>query len=421
MELALDIVKGKKLYINSYKFSQKNGFVGRSKDAEFQLEDENSYISSKHVLIEYKDSFYFITDISTNGTYLKNPYRKLPKDTPIKINNSDIYIIGDYELKARLLDNEVNSFGLDGYVNLLGSKAITNQMIIPDDDFLLVDSNIMKNSFLKEDKLEPTITNFLDIYEKNDNSVLNILQDTNTIEEVETQYEIETISSLNEHIEEKFFNINTFDEGVECELEEEIENLPVLVSNTPSIKILEKTLGINISSLKNEEQEKVLEEIANIVLSSIDGLKTSLLLKDKTLENLSIKNSNDISKDLNPIRRGKNEALESLMNSSNEVITLSQAIKKSFLELDNHNLSIEKTNKNLITKIKSEFEPSKLESNFDKEYKYRAFIPKKFQLWDAFISSYKHMIKEDSDLNLNIKEELSKEYLNQIENSNTII
>lgn len=413
MELVLEIVKGEKLYINSYKFNQKSGFVGRSKDANFTLEDQSNYISSKHTLIEYKDGFYFITDVSTNGTYLKNPYRKLPKEMPIKINNSDIFIIGNYEIKARLLDNEGSSLGFDKYNHLLGNGISSSKMIIPDDDFLL-GNNIMKNSFLKEENFEESIHNIINIYEKKENSILSVLNNTTSIQKDEELFIDETISNLNEHIEEKYFNLDFFDEGLECELEDEIEKIQEINNNNISFEILEKTLGININSLEKEKKEKILTEISQIVLHTINFLKISLNVKDKVLDDLSLDKSSCSTEALNPIRRGKNEALIVLSNSVNEVILVSEAIKKSFSELDNHNLAIAKSYHILFPSLMKEFDTEKLENSFYKNYKFKPFIPKKFQLWDAYISSYNKLTGENQDITLALKTDFSKEYENQM-------
>lgn len=415
MELVLEIIKGQKLYINSYKFIQKSGYVGRSNEANFILEDISNHISSKHIQIDFKDSFYFITDVSTNGTYLKNPYRKLPKNTPIKINNADIFIIGDYEIKAKLLDNEIKNLEFDKYSNLLGSNmGLSSKMLIPDDDFFLGNSNIMKNSFLKEEKIESQINNIIDIYDKKENSILEIISSTNSINNTEKIFIDETINNLNEHIEEKYFNLDVFDEALECELEEEIE-IENIVNSGVSFEILEKNLGINISSLDKDAQEKVLNEISQIVLNTINYLKMSLDTKDKVLNDLSLDiSSNNL--ELNPIRKGKNDALSVLANSKNEVILISEAIKKSFTELDNHNLAIAKASKTLVSSLVKEFESDKLENSFYKNYKFKSFIPKKFQLWDAYISTYEKLAKNNQDI---VLFDFSKEYENQINSFKT--
>lgn len=419
MELVLEIIKGQKLYINSYKFIQKSGYVGRSKEVDFTLDDSSNYISSKHIQVDFRDGFYFITDISTNGTYLKNPYRKLPKNTPIKINNSDIFIVGDYEIKAKLLDNEVKNLEFDKFSNLLGNNmGLTSKMLIPDDDFFLGNSNIMKNSFLKEDKLESQINNIIDIYEKKDNSILDILNTTKSVDKNEDIFIDETINNLNEHIEEKYFNLDVFDEGLECELEDEMEisNLPI---NTSSIEILEKNLGIAISSLDKDSQEKILSEISQIVINTLSYLKVSLDIKDKILNDLSLDKKNSSNADLNPIRKGKNEALNVLSNSKNEVILLSEAIKKSFTELDNHNFAIAKATQTVVPTLLKEFEVNKLENSFYKNYKFKSFIPKKFQLWDAYTSTYEKLAKNNQDIILSLNNDFSKEYANQLDSLKT--
>ncbi|OCL96683.1 FHA domain protein [Aliarcobacter thereius] len=405
MHLSLEIISGKELYVSSYTFDKSNGYIGRTKKSDFILEDESLYISSKHALIEYKNDFYYITDISTNGTYIKNPYKKIPKDIPIKINNLDIFIIGDYELKAILIDD--NDINISQYSDL---KVNSSKLLIPDDDFLFENSSIMKNSFLQEESFESLNNSILDDYNKEENSILNILSNTNSIEIKEDNDVEETANKLNEHIEEKIINLDFYNNNIEGTIETEIVDT---AQSSEAIEILENRLGIDISLFNKQEQERIINEIANIVLSSLKFLKSSLDMKDEIISDSTFRVTSPSDKELNPIKQGVNESLKTLVNPMDSIIPLSKYIEKSFIEIDNHNIAISKSYTALIPTLIDEFNSKKLENTFKNNYKFKLFIPKRVQFWDAYIANYNKNIENMSSA---LTDSLSKEYKRQTEN-----
>ena len=139
MKLVFDIVKnGKNIPAKrNFHFEQEGGSIGRTEDNDWVLTDPNSYISGTHVHIICKHGSYFIKDESTNGTFLKNPYKKLPKGHPVKINASDVFIIGDHELQARYSNND---YSQDDIISSFESPQMGTpvESIIPNDDFFFM-------------------------------------------------------------------------------------------------------------------------------------------------------------------------------------------------------------------------------------------------------------------------------------------
>lgn len=78
MKLIFDIIKnGKDVPVKrNFHFNMTSGVIGRSDEVDWTLADRKSYISSSHATVEYRDGIYFIKDTSTNGTFLKYPYKK---------------------------------------------------------------------------------------------------------------------------------------------------------------------------------------------------------------------------------------------------------------------------------------------------------------------------------------------------------
>lgn len=442
MKLIFDIIKTGREFPSkkNYHFNKTSGIIGRSEEANWQLPDSKSYISNTHVEIEYKDGMYFIKDISTNGTSLKHPYRKLPKNMSIKINSTDIFIIGEYEIQARFMDNDYSQDDILSYkpensvpLNQISSKKISNELI--PDDFLLDDESVMSNSFMVEEEI-----NY-------DNNVLNIFEEDNTVEHIDDLYDFEkeplnfdnahNIESVTNELKHEHIVIQTFEEKKVEKVEDKIiqESLsPVDNSKDNDIEtkvieekniiqeadfsgensalcVLEEKLGIKFSNLNNEERDKRLNEIANIVINSLDGLKDSLETKDKIKKDLLIDDKNTTVKDNNPIRMGQ-YSLSILNEVSNNSIKLSEAVKKSFNELNIHNVALHRASKNLINIAVTKFSPKSLEHHFETTGVLNNFVPKKYQMWDSYIEMFNEL-NEKPDFGINL---IAKDFTNEYKN-----
>ena len=452
MKLIFDIIKnGKDVPIKrNYHFDKVGGIIGRSDDCDCVLTDTKSYISSTHVNIEYKDGMYFIKDSSTNGTFLKHPYKKLPHNITIKINSNDIFIIGDYEIQARFMDNEYSN---DAIINSdyntnnnMPKTQAFNQLIPNDDDFLddfaLEDSNIMNNAFVIPDDDDDYDSNVMNMFkdDMNDNQANSHNTIETTILDGDFADERDNSNPLNQHLDIQSFNEIPIEEEPKTQGKSKIKEEPKtqeeviqnksttknIVSgatnnekktalsveeNNHSISIIEKKLGIELSSLSQEQRDYILTEISDIVINCLDGLKNSLNSKEKIKDDLLITNKNPAYKDANPIKMGQ-YVLNILQNRSPNDIKISEAVKKSFTELDIHNIALYKSSKNIINIAALKFSPKSLEHRFETNGDLNALMPKKYQMWDAYIKMFKKL-NEDPDFGINlIEKEFSNEYNN---------
>jgi type VI secretion system protein ImpI len=393
VKLVLDIIKSaqdsqskRSLHLN-----KEGGVIGRSSDADWQLLDPKNYISNKHVHIEYQDNVYFIRDESTNGTYLKFPYKKLPKGNSIKINSTDIFILGEYEIQARFVEDDFST-DIMSQINALDqtqSKEKQNIGIIPDNDFL-------DEPF---DSLETNATDIMNIVAN-----ANKTEDENTITNaVEVEYEITG------EIDEHYINIPDASK-------EEDENISTITDTSlqRSLEVLEKKLGVKICSIENKDREALFEEIGNIVLNSLTGLKHSLYIKEKIKEEMNVLKADEKETQSNPILLGesaskllRDKQLTGMLGFSK----LSDAVLQSFDELDRHNIALHSSTKNLMNVTMRKFSPTNLEYYFEKKGALRGiFKPKKIKLWKAYQTMF-HELEETPEVGVElIAKELEREY-----------
>ena len=68
--------------------------IGRDAHLDWTLPDPSRFISGKHCEIRYKDSAYWLSDVSTNGTFLNNGDRRM--QSPHRLRSGDRLTIGQY-------------------------------------------------------------------------------------------------------------------------------------------------------------------------------------------------------------------------------------------------------------------------------------------------------------------------------------
>lgn len=396
MKLLLEIINNKNIKKRNFEFSTKGGTIGRSNEANWQLEDEFNHISSKHIIIEYKNDLFFIKDISTNGTYLKEPYKKLPKEVAIKINLKDIFIVGDYEIEVKSIENSVVNQNSLSHNYLASNEKSIDDFVIPDDDFLLNDESIMNSSFIKKDSTNLFKNNLL-------------VEKSKSLTFLDEEYEeINSENLLYQHVNlPKYKPI--LDDEIIYEVQETKKTALNSVVEYSLLNILENKLGINFQKLNVIEQEKVLAQIAEIVILSLEGLKTSMNIKNKVLKDLKIGEMSN--KEENPINKGK-EILLNVVDLSNHKLDVIEVVKKTFSELDNHNIALYQANKNLFPKVFEKLSPANLEIEAKKSFDFSILRSRKSQMWDIYTDIYHNFSKENffisSDFHRNFSEEYNK-------------
>lgn len=90
----------------TYTFAHQGGTIGRSPDNEWVLEDEERFISSQHSEITFENGQYYITDLSTNGTFSNGSSEPIGKGNTTQLNDGDKFSLGDYEFLASIWQPE---------------------------------------------------------------------------------------------------------------------------------------------------------------------------------------------------------------------------------------------------------------------------------------------------------------------------
>ncbi|WP_374942759.1 type VI secretion system-associated FHA domain protein, partial [Sphingomonas sp.] len=86
--------------------------IGRAAHADWTLPDPANQISSIHCEVDYRDGRYFLTDKSTNGTFINGNGERLAK--PVQLRDGDLLQIGHYQVRVEEVPDGGGTTGLGG-------------------------------------------------------------------------------------------------------------------------------------------------------------------------------------------------------------------------------------------------------------------------------------------------------------------
>jgi len=122
MALVLSFVKlptGVSLPVTTHSFDESGGSIGRGDGNELTLPDPDRFLSSKHCHISCEGGQYYVSDTSTNGTFVNGAHEALGRGGKFALHNGNTLELGDYQFKVDVggalpsLDVPVASAGLD--------------------------------------------------------------------------------------------------------------------------------------------------------------------------------------------------------------------------------------------------------------------------------------------------------------------
>ncbi len=80
-------------------FNAQGGYIGRGANNQWVLPDPERFLSTKHCQISAQNGQYFLTDLSTNGTFLNGSVEPLGKDNKAPLRQGDVFSLGEYEFQ----------------------------------------------------------------------------------------------------------------------------------------------------------------------------------------------------------------------------------------------------------------------------------------------------------------------------------
>lgn len=113
-------------------FGPAGGVIGRGEGCHWVIPDRERLLSKRHAQVSFRDGTFFLTDTSGNGTTHRESGARLPKGEPVPIRDGNAYVMGDFEVLARLVSGPAGHLAE-------ASRPMPVDSLIPDDAFLELD------------------------------------------------------------------------------------------------------------------------------------------------------------------------------------------------------------------------------------------------------------------------------------------
>ena len=85
-------------------FNVQGGYIGRGANNQWILADPERFLSTRHCQITAHNGQFFVTDLSTNGTFYNGSVEPLGKDNKAALQQGDLFSLGEYEFQVTQCD-----------------------------------------------------------------------------------------------------------------------------------------------------------------------------------------------------------------------------------------------------------------------------------------------------------------------------
>lgn len=366
MELVFDMVSAQQFVpglISSKTFKQAGGIIGRNQDCDWVIPDRKRVLSGRHAEVSYRDGAFFLTDTSSNGIQLKDTGSSLTKGQPQRITHGNTYCLGDFEIRARLIQDPASFDGDLGRPQPAGS-------IIPDDAFL---------------DLDP-----LTAMEQQERVYAQVDDLTAVLSPPRTQAQQRDYAQIDE------------------------ENLQVpqlVVSQAPPTPqpVAEPerldpgfwarfgdALGVSLDDLDEDARQALALKAAGLLRQTIGGLQQSLRTRNELKNELRLSLTTVQSAGNNPLKHGidSGEALSQLLLGGKPgQLPAEQAIGRAFRDVQAHQVAMLAGSRAAAKAMLDQLAPDQLVMRFERDSK--PMIATAGSRWRAYRRLHQHLQQDD--------------------------
>ncbi|AZD18864.1 type VI secretion system-associated FHA domain protein TagH [Pseudomonas chlororaphis] len=367
MELVFEMLNTKQFVpteLSSKTFKQAGGVIGRGEDCDWIIPDRKRHLSNHHAIVSYRDGMFFLTDTSSNGIQASDSGARLRKGEPQRIEHGSVYVLGDFEIRARLVRDPATFDAEVGRPQAAGS-------IIPDDAFL---------------DLDPL----------------------NALDQQERVYsEIDELTALNTPRQEPRQRADYARIDMESLLVPELvaqPEAPVAVEPAPVERQSEgfwehfgAALGVDLKGLDHDSREALAIDAARLLKQSIGGLQQSLRTRSELKNELRLALTTAQGGSKNPLKFAvdASEALGILLQGNKPgQLPAEQAISRAFRDLQAHQVALLTASRAAVRGTLEHFSPQQLTLRFERDNK--PLLATSGSRWRAY-NRYHQALRQDDD------------------------
>lgn len=386
MELVLDVV-GAQQFVpglqTSKTFKQSGGVIGRAEGCDWVIPDRKRVLSGRHAAVSYRDGAFFLTDTSSNGIQLKDSGASLTKGLPQRIEHGSVYCLGDYEIRARLVQAP-SMFEADvGRAQPAGS-------VIPDDAFLDLDPLIAMDQqervYAQTDDLDLALSLPRQQAPQRDYARID-MESLSLPELVEpTALPEPAPAAMPEHLPQGFWD--RFGEA----------------------------LGVSLDDMDDAAREALAVDAARLLKQSVGSLQQSLRTRSELKNELRLALTTVQSAGNNPLKHGIDsaEALSALLRGGKPGQLLAeQAVNRAFRDLQAHQVALLAASRAAVKAMFEQFSPEQLVLRFERDG-HKPLLATTASRWRAYRKLHQALGQDDDWSDRLFARDFAKAYEEQV-------
>ncbi len=352
-------------------FKKAGGIIGRAEDCDWVIPDRKRVVSGRHAQVSYNDGAFFITDTSSNGIIAKDSNAKLPRDQPHRIEHGSVFCLGEFEIRARVIQDPSvfePAMGL--------SQPDATSGIIPDDAFL---------------DLDPI----------------------HALDQQENAYnagnDLGLVGDFGGEPEEAFHQQDYARIDMESLLVPELKPAPVAEPEPapapqPAPQRMgsqfwdrfSEALGVDLQGLDNDQREALAMNAARLLKQSVGSLQQSLRTRSDLKSEMRLAQTTVQSADNNPLKHttSSGEALTIMLRGGTPgQMPAAHAVSRAYRDLQAHQVALIAASRAAVKGMLDQLSPDQLAMRFETENK--SLINTAGGRWRAYTRLHHSMMKDD--------------------------
>jgi type VI secretion system protein ImpI len=346
-------------------FKQAGGVIGRGEDCDWIIPDRKRHLSNHHAMISCHAGTFFLTDTSSNGIQDSESGVRLRKGEAMRIEHGSVYVLGDFEIRARLVRDPATCDTEVGRPQAAGS-------VIPDDAFLDLDPLSML------DRQERVFS------------------------------EIDELRALDTPRQEPQQCADYARIDMESLRVPELIDAPVEPAPAPGSKAPERqsegfwehfgtALGVDLKGLDHDAREALALNAARLLKQSVGGLQQSLRTRSELKNELRLAQTTVQGTHKNPLKFAvdASEALGILLQPNKPGhLTAELSISRAFRDLQAHQVALLTASRAAVRGTLEHFSPQQLTLRFERDNK--PLLATSGSRWRAY-GRYHQALRQDDD------------------------
>lgn len=353
-------------------FAACGGTIGRGKNNDWVIHDPQSYVSSRHAMIDYQGGTYYIVDTSRNGVYINNQIEPVGRGHPQRLFDGDRLRFGEYDVLVEIAEDENEARG-DGM-----RDSIARADLVPEDES-------MELQLVDEKRL------------------------------VEDSVLARHLSATENPVAQK--QAGPAPRGRKKATSEDL----IRQGEKKAIEAFMKSAGLKPSDLAGSTPLEIMQNAGQALRELVSGLTELLHARSQLKEAFRLSQTIIQRSKNNPLKFSPTieDALACLLiDRSESYLSSREAIAAAFTEVQNHELAVPKAMLQALTDFIERFDPEELRLQFDQGMKRNPLLAgtNKMKYWELYEDSYQDLVDgEQGKLPDAFSREFARAYEQEVE------